>query len=71
METAYAESFAYYLEDDAEALRQFGNELDTMSQQNKLYMQEMANSAVDLIDETKYTADEMAQIRNAANSDVA
>jgi hypothetical protein len=53
----YADYFAANLADDAEALKEFGAELNAMAEQERVYNQAIANAALSAVDTTKLTED--------------
>jgi hypothetical protein len=55
IEAAYAGAFATQLSEVTDELMIFGNELHAMSEQERIYKEQMAQNAINMIDATKYT----------------
>lgn len=70
-EAANASKFANALANDIEALKEFGTELYAMSEQERVYNEQMAQNAIGLVDATKYTEEQMKQMDVAATADYA
>jgi hypothetical protein len=68
-EAAYADAFAVQLSKATEELMEFGNELHAMSEQERVYKEQMAQNAISAIDATKYTEEQMKAMDVAATAD--
>jgi hypothetical protein len=67
-ESLYASAFAAQLSKTTDELVAFGNELYAMSEQERIYKEQMAQNAIDLVDATKYTEEQMKQMDIAATA---
>ena len=70
-ESTYASAFAEQLSKTTDELMVFGNELYAMSEQERVYKEQMAQNAIGLVDATKYTEEQMKQMDVAATADFA
>ena len=70
IEQTYAETFASQLEDVGEDLKEFGDELNAMTEQERLYNQQMANLALEGIDLDKYSEAQQSQMSSAATAEL-
>jgi hypothetical protein len=67
----YEDYFASTLNNNIEALRDFGNELYRATEEISLYTEQMAQSAISSLDQSKFTEQELTQMRVAGTSDFA
>lgn len=68
MEIRNAGTFAMALDDNIEALREFGAELYAMSEQERVYKEQMAQNAINAVDASKYTEEQLKRMDAAATS---
>ena len=68
----YEESeYASYLADNIDALKEFSDELYAMAEQERVYKEQMAINAIEMVDATKYSEEQLRQMDVAASADFA
>ena len=65
----YEDYFASTLNNNIETLRDFGNEIYRATEEIQLYTEQMAQSAISTLDQSKFTEQEITQMQVAGTSD--